>query len=209
MSGQSRPNNQKEIPLAHYGAIYAGSDPSEISRRTGFGWDSERGMFSFRMLSRTVEAAWPALRIRAAETGEELKPYDTILLARFMTGGCLRHSTGRFLAYAEMPWGQVYNKNFEGRCIKRLAFSFGDDLKRFERACLALGGRRLNLGDSAFELEFLPGLFLRLILWEKDEEFPPSSQILFSDNFPDAFNAEDNAVVGETVISWLKSAAAA
>mgnify|MGYP000594588565 CR=1 FL=1 len=35
-----------------------------------------------------------------------------------------------------------------------------------------------------------------MILWEGDEEFPPSSQILFSDNFPVSFQAEDMAGYG-------------
>ena len=46
-----------------------------------------------------------------------------------------------------------------------------------------------------------------MILWEGDEEFPPSSQILFSDNFPVAFQAEDMAVVGDISINMLKALA--
>ena len=38
-----------------------------------------------------------------------------------------------------------------------------------------------------------------MILWEGDEEFPPSSQILFSDNFPVSFQAEDMAVMGDVI----------
>ena len=44
-----------------------------------------------------------------------------------------------------------------------------------------------------------------MILWEGDEEFPPSSQILFSDNFPVSFQAEDMAVMGDVIIGSLKA----
>ncbi len=44
-----------------------------------------------------------------------------------------------------------------------------------------------------------------MILWEGDDEFPPSSQILFSDNFPISFQAEDMAVMGDVIIGSLKS----
>ena len=38
------------------------------------------------------------------------------------------------------------------------------------------------------------------------EEFQPSAQILFSDNFPIAFNqGEDMAVVGDVTIDMLKA----
>ena len=43
------------------------------------------------------------------------------------------------------------------------------------------------------------------ILWEGDDEFPPSSQILFSDNFPVSFQAEDMAVMGDVIIGALKA----
>ena len=44
-----------------------------------------------------------------------------------------------------------------------------------------------------------------MILWAGDDEFPPSSQILFSDNFPNAFQAEDMAVVGDITITMIKA----
>ena len=45
-----------------------------------------------------------------------------------------------------------------------------------------------------------------LILWEGEPEegFPPSAQILFSDNFPAAFSAEDVAYVGDIVMGYMK-----
>ena len=50
----------------------------------------------------------------------------------------------------------------------------------------------------------MPGYEIRLFVWEGDDEFPPNSQILFSDNFPKAFSAEDRTVVGDLVITDLK-----
>jgi hypothetical protein len=44
-----------------------------------------------------------------------------------------------------------------------------------------------------------------MILWEGDDEFPPSAQILFSDNFPVSFQAEDMAVMGDVIIGAMKS----
>ena len=52
---------------------------------------------------------------------------------------------------------------------------------------------------------FYPGYQIQMILWEGDDEFPPSSQILFSDNFPVSFAAEDMAVMGDVIIGSLKA----
>ena len=54
----------------------------------------------------------------------------------------------------------------------------------------------VKFGDVAYELSIYPGYQIQMILWEGDDEFPPSSQILFSDNFPVSFAAEDMAVMG-------------
>ena len=47
--------------------------------------------------------------------------------------------------------------------------------------------------------------FVQFLLWEGDEEFAPSSQILFSDNFPAGFHAEDLVVVCDVLITILKN----
>ena len=57
--------------------------------------------------------------------------------------------------------------------------------------------------DAGYEFEFMDGLWLRFMFWQADEDFPPSSQILFSDNFALAFTAEDMAVVGDVSIGAL------
>ena len=47
------------------------------------------------------------------------------------------------------------------------------------------------------------GLFVRLILWEGDEEFPASAQILFSSNFSTAFETYDLAEIGGILIGAM------
>ena len=51
----------------------------------------------------------------------------------------------------------------------------------------------------------MDNLFVKFILWAGDDEFPPSSQILFSDNFAASFAAEDLAVVGDISINMMKA----
>ena len=60
-------------------------------------------------------------------------------------------------------------------------------------------------GDIAYQLEIFPDYLVQMILWEGDDEFPPSSQILFSDNFAVTFAAEDLAVAGDICINMMKA----
>ena len=50
-------------------------------------------------------------------------------------------------------------------------------------------------------------IYVDIILWRKDDEFPASSQILFSDNINEYFTAEDLAFVGDILITNLNELA--
>ncbi len=131
--------------------------------------------------------------------------YARILTIRFLLNGAEASGTGKFKTYREMPWGEVYLRQFDGRCIKRLAFSYGNRLRDFREIMEHISAFPVKHGDIAYEVEIFPEYIVQMILWEGDDEFPPSSQILFSDNFPVSFQAEDMAVMGDVIIGSLKS----
>ena len=198
-------DNKTQIPLQHYLGLFAEGDPLEMARRTGAEYNAESKTFHLRFIGRDVTITHPGFEAKYSESGEDLRDVERILIARFLLEARFVEPGGKFLAYAEMPWGEVYKANFNGRCILRLAFGFGRSLDKFEKVCLAVGGVAAAGGDKAFDIAFLGNLTVRLILWGADDEFQPSSQILFSDNFQYAFNAEDMAVVGDVLIDRLKA----
>ncbi|MDR0709851.1 MAG: DUF3786 domain-containing protein [Spirochaetaceae bacterium] len=158
-------------------------------------------------------AAGTAMAGTATGSSVSTRPADPeqtacdILILRYLCEGRYYSDTGKRLSYNEVPWGPVYYRNFDGRCLKRLAYGFGNDIPRFKRiieSAPGLKAEKLPQGDAGYRIEFLSGLFISLILYAADDEFPPSAQILFDDNFVFAFTAEDLAVVGEVVIDRLK-----
>jgi hypothetical protein len=201
-------NQMQDAPLEFYHAKYYDIDPEKTVKRTGLTFDTENSRFVLTVLSHTLYAAWPNFELVPAEPERCPKILYgfsmQILTIRFLIAGAAARTSGSFKAYRELPWGELYDANFQGRCIARLAYGFGYKLDKFEKAAQALGGVEADIGDKAFDLPFLGGVVCRFILWAPDDEFPPSSQILFSDNTQVAFNAEDLAGVGDVVISALK-----
>lgn len=195
-------NNKTGVPLEHYRSVYRSLDPAAVSARTGSGFDGT--CFSLTLLGRAVKVSFPEGKVEYTNDGASLDDVSSILLIRYLIEGARAAPRAKFMAYAEMPWGEAYLAPFTGRCIKRLAFGFGFDLKKFADRCEALGGVKAEGGDAAYDIPFLENLTLRLILWAGDDEFSPSAQILFSDNFQFAFTAEDLAYVGDVVINALK-----
>lgn len=204
-------DSKERLPFEHYLKAYQDLEPEEISRRTGIPYDSENSAFRLRLMGVTYKITHPDYEVIHMD-GEKIgwfpleqKANARILVLRFLTSGTAAPSSGKFLTYREIPWGEVYFKQFQGRCILRLAYGFGNKMEQFEAIMDKIGGKKLAIGDASYEFEFLNELRLRMILWAGDDEFPPSAQILFSDNFPVAFNqGEDMAVVGDVSIDMLK-----
>ena len=195
-------DNKTGVPQAMYRRRFAAMDPQAMSDKSGVSYAD--GVFSMTLMGRPMQVSWPQMEVIYADTGEKARGSVQILLPRLIMEGSIVPSTGKMLAYTEMPWGEVYGAQFKGRCIMRLAGSFGNTPEKFAFACKALGGTPAKGGDAAFDIPFLPGLIVRLMIWEGDDEFAPASQILFSDNFPAAFSAEDIAVVGDVLIDAMK-----
>ena len=202
-------NNKEEIPFEHYAALYRQSDPTEISARTGIPYDPDRRAFTLTLMHSVYEIGHPELTVRfVSGPGDYLSGYLTaqVILMRFLTEGQSIRGNGTFLAYREMPWGEVYARNFERRCLQRLAYTFAGKGEAVAAKMARLGGTPYPKGDFGWEFEFLPGFSIRFAVWNADDEFPPSAQILFSDNFPYGFTADDMAYIGDIFIKILSLA---
>ena len=208
-------DNKERIPLEHYLSEYRNIDPKEAAERCGVEYDEEKQQFHIRLMGFRYLVDFPEFAVHKEDENEEgafllldMVPAKIIVL-RFLISAQVVKSSGKYLTYREVPWGEVYFRQFEGRCLMRLKFGFGFKLDKFAAGMEKIPGvKKLSLGDVSYEFEFINGLHVRFILWAGDEEFPPSSQILFEDNFPYAYQAEDLAVVGDISISTLKALAA-
>ena len=203
-------DSKEQRPYEYYLKTYQEIDPKEISERTGFFYDEEKKVFTVVFMDSTYEISFPDYKISHKEDEKGVYPLEEamnakIFMVRYLSEKAKTLSSGKFLTYREVPWGEVYFRQFQGRCLMRLAFSYGNKLEAFKKVMTAMGAKPLEQGDCAFELEFMEGFFIRLILWEGDDEFPPSSQILFSDNFAVTFAAEDLAVAGDICINMMKA----
>ena len=197
-------DNKVGVPMEHYKAVFAAADPAALSEQSCVPYAAEERKFRLTLLGRPVTISWPGMVSRFEDDGLATASNTRILLARLLLEGALTPARGQMLAYTDMPWGNVYAQQFRGRCISRLAGTYGSSLPAFDEACARVAGVPAESGDRSYDLPFLDGLTVRLILWEGDEEFRPTAQILFSDNFSAAFSAEDIAVVGDVLLNAMK-----
>ena len=196
-------NHKEEIPLAHYQARFQASNPREIQERLpGAAFDGEA--FSLTLLGKEYRIAHPDGTVTAADASEPPLPTPTFLL-RYLLEGKEVSWGGGWKTFREMPWGEMYIKPYPGRVLTRAAFTFGTRLDAFRAACVKMGAVPVPHGDAGFLFDFLGSFQMQVLVWAGDEEFPPSAQVLYSDNFADGFAAEDRVVAGDILISTVKA----
>ena len=203
-------DSKEQRPYEHYLNAYREMDPKEISGRTGIPYDEEKGLFTVKLMGSTYQVSFPDYEIHHVEDWAKVYPLEEamnakILIVRFLTERSAAPASGKFVTYHDVPWGEVYFRQFQGRCLFRLAFGYGNKLPVFRKIMEHLGAKKCSEGDCSYELEFMDNLYVKFILWEGDDEFQPSAQILFSDNFAVTFAAEDLAVVGDISINMMKA----
>ncbi len=202
-------NNKTENPIRIYQEKFKTMDPEKMSQKSGCKY--EDGKFEIHFLNRVVYLTYPEMET-TFDDGTPTADYTRILLARYCMEGVAALSTGKMYSYPEMPWGPVYERQFHGRCISRMAGTYGYNIPGFKAGMESIGakeargenGRLASGADAAYDFEILPGLTIRVLLWAPDEEFAATAQVLFSDNFPLAFTAEDIAVIGDVFLNAMK-----
>lgn len=125
-------------------------------------------------------------------------PIKTLIL-RYLINYSDAQPGEKMLNYRDVPDGNLYYNNFYGRCIMRLCNTFKDKFDLLISAMDKLECEKLTMGDISYKIEFIKNFYVYIILYSQDEEFPPSAQILFSDNASLLFTAEDLAVVGDII----------
>ena len=193
-------NHKEEVPFEHYLEKYKSLDPKEAAQRLNIVYDETEQKFGIRFMGHPYEVHFPEFEIKALDEEEKdgllmtSLPAKTFIL-RYLLEGQYVQSSGKFMTFREVPtYGELYIQPFTGRCIKRLTYGFGFKLKAFAE----------GMENVAYEFELIDGYRMRFIFWAGDEEFPPSAQILYSDNFQFGFHAEDMVVAGDLSITTLK-----
>lgn len=196
-------NNKEEVPFSHYEDRFRGLDPQKAAERTGTLWNGNE--FHLNLLGREYAISHPVYAIRAIDGGPlPPLPVQTFLL-RYLLESKQIAWLGEWKTFREMPWGEMYIKPYTGRVLTRAAFTFGTRLDAFNKGAEVMGAIPVSHGDTGWEFCLIGDYRMRILVWEGDDEFPPSAQVLYSDNFAQGFAAEDRVVAGDILISTVKS----
>ena len=180
-------------------AQLAGSDLPDRLTRAGVRFNAEGGAYliDVAIFDETIRLTIPGFSF-ASDKGSTTTLTTKIILLHYLI-----HASGNavlgvdLIPYEDIPGCRTYSPVFERRVSKPLLSAFGFGRDAFLDAGTALGGKAEEYGDGSFTVLALPRVPITFILWEGDQDFPPSMKILFDRSIHLYLPLEDIVVVSK------------
>jgi hypothetical protein len=194
-------------------------DPGLIAERSGVPYltvGPDRGELHIPFWENVCILSFPEL------INEQLPNFQQALLLYYLLTADGAPLTGKWVSFADLPDGRMYNAAFQGysgdeivktfehvgRDVippKRIATSYSQSnpLHEFNQACFASGGKPVELGSASFVFQALPRVPLMLTYWLGDEEFPSSCKILFDESACHYLPIDACAILGSMLVRKL------
>jgi len=177
---------------------FRGMDPQERAGRARGEYQKEEGggKIIVHFFSEPYHISFPQMEFYSPSKR------TVSLVARILILHYLLHAdgaplTGKWVAYKDIPGGLLYAGVFARRVTEPLMQKFGRSGKWFKEVGMRSGGKSIVVGDASFILHAFPSIPLQYVLWEGDEEFPPTVQLLFDASVDHYLSLEDIVVLGQ------------
>ncbi len=180
----------------------AALDPMDVARMSGASYDPEKMEFALIFLGNEYRIRTSKKSIQSP-TGQEINPFVAVLLLHYLAYAKDIGLEGKLISFRELRGGDVYYNAFQRRATHPLADVFGNNVEALRAAGEPIRATKKSHGDISIEIDVFPKVPVTVILWEGDEEIPPSSNMLFDESIKELLPTEDVAVIGGFVASVL------
>lgn len=175
-------------------------DPEEMAKRSGAYYDSQKKQLTLIYFNREYLISYPKGIVTLKDTAEESfskdenrKIIDKTTILSYLYRCTNSGLTKSWVSFRELEGvGHTYN-GFALQGINKLVKFFGNKGDLFLKAGFKLGGTEVPFGDAAIEINVLPNVPMRFILWLADEEFEATAAILYDCSAPKELHIEDLA----------------
>jgi hypothetical protein len=179
-------------------------DLEERARKAGASYQKrEKGEeVTFHFFFEPYQIQFPLIEFTSS-TKKTISLVTRILLLHYLLRADGTPLIGKWVGYKDIPGGLLYASVFARRVTDPLIRKFGKSAPWFKEVGTALGGSTGGIGDASFVIQAFPYLSVQYVLWEGDEEFPPSVQVLFDASVDHYLSLEDIVVLGQMATGRL------
>ncbi len=135
--------------------------------------------------------------------GNPPNPFFEAIILHYMRDSRDFSPSGKMISFRELYGGDIYFEAFNARAILPMLARFGSAPDQLIRAGEMIGGTPLDLGDASISIVIFPKITYSLVIWQGDEEVPPSGNILFDSTIQYNLPTEDVTALSGMVVSQL------
>ena len=173
--------------------------PAELlAERTGTTYEPAYGTFHFLFNGQVVSAIFPEMKFIQV-SGKELPEFQQLELLYYFATADGFPLAGRYVSFADLPGGRIYDQAFQGYTGNEVVRAFGENIDAFKIACVNAGGQPVAFGNATYVFRLLPNIPIQLVYWLGDEDFPSSSKILFDAACLHYYPIEGCAIIGSSL----------
>jgi hypothetical protein len=195
-------NYQQSFDLAC--SSIQGMNLEERAKKAGANYEKGKGgeKITLHFFSEPYHIQFPQLEFYSPSK-KVVSLVTRILLLHYLIRADGYPLTGKWVAYKDILGGLLYAGVFARRVTEPLQRRFGKSAQSFKETGIRSGGEPVEIGDASFILRAFPYVPLQYVLWEGDEEFPPSVQLLFDASVDHYLTLEDMVVLGQVTTGRL------
>lgn len=192
---------EKRVKLLQ--ADLAQKDTVSLARRSGALYIPKYDSLQLQCWGRLVKVNLSDWQAISATDGKPLSLIESALLFFYLTTTDGTGSAGQWLAFSELPDGRFYSTAFQSYSGRRLAQHFANDVTRLQASAMRVHGIKIDLGDAGFAFQVFPQVRLAVVMWQGDDEFPPSYQVLFDKAISHHLPTDGCAIAGSILTQSL------
>jgi len=159
-------------------------DPELVAARSGVSYltlGPDRGELHVPLWGNVCVVSFPEL-VCYNYKDEHLSDFQQAMFLYYLLTADGTPLTGKWVSFADLPNGRMYNAAFQGYSGDDVVKTFGMDLDGFKSACSKTDGSQVDIGSASFVFQALPRVPLMLTYWLGDEDFPSSCKVLFDES---------------------------
>jgi hypothetical protein len=180
---------------------FTAKSPQEMAQKSGCIFDEERKCFYVNCIGQNFSIGYPKGNIqRVDDSNKEVPLIWQILMLHYLTEAKGTPLQNKVISYKELPGGNIYIDPFNKRTLKPLLKIFGNNPEKLLAVGEKLNGKPANYGDYSITIKSLPRAPITYVLWQGDDEFPASGNVLFDASAPDYLHTEDYAFLASFTV---------
>ncbi|MCK8818004.1 DUF3786 domain-containing protein [Natroniella sulfidigena] len=180
-------------------------EPEGIVERSGADYNEAKQEFKLVMAGEDYLISYPEGEVTFAAKDQEVQLPIKVLILHYLNQASGASLEGRLISYREVPnGGDFYYSTFKKRATNPLVRLFGENADKLVPAAKYLGGKSADLGDASVTIPVFPKIPVTYVIWEGDDELPPSGSVLFDASVISYLPTEDLAFVASVPVWAFK-----